>query len=56
MNNWDYNNELGIFFKINDNSISYPSEGNDDLFNLENNSPWFIQRNDLINFYINKSI
>lgn len=54
MNNWEYNNELGIFLKINDNSISYPSEGNNDSFDLENNSPWFIQRNDLINFYINK--
>jgi SAM-dependent methyltransferase len=55
MNSWEYDSESKIFFYKNaEKGISYPDSGNDDSFEVENHSQWFIQRNDLINFFIKK--
>jgi hypothetical protein len=43
-------------FKLNldQQILSYPDTENQYCFEIENNSPWFLQRNDFINFYVNK--
>ncbi len=38
----------GIFYSQNQNSISYPTEGNELCFQLEDNSYWFKHRNEII--------
>lgn len=47
-----YSNDLversGIFFASKDSDISYPETGNDDFFEIEDNSFWFIHRNNCI--------
>ncbi|MBF6608409.1 MAG: class I SAM-dependent methyltransferase [Flavobacterium sp.] len=47
-----YSNDLvlrnGIFFASKDSDISYPETGNDDYFAIEDNSFWFIHRNNCI--------
>ncbi|MDR2651598.1 MAG: hypothetical protein LBC68_04705, partial [Prevotellaceae bacterium] len=40
--------ESGIFFSKHKNKISYPEEGNDFCFKLEDNSFWFKHRNNCI--------
>ncbi len=35
-------------------NISYPESGNNDCFEIENNSDWFLQRNDLIKHFVKK--
>ncbi len=48
----DYSTELiereGIFFAKKDSQISYPEKGNDNFFQIEDNSFWFIHRNNCI--------
>ena len=51
--NW-LKDKNGIFVHDFNAKISYPAEGNEDCFKLEDNSLWFIQRNDLILNLINK--
>lgn len=47
MANWS-TDELGIYQNTKIEKLSYPEEGNDTWFSLEERSPWFNQRNDLI--------
>jgi len=53
MDNWtlDKNN---VFINHTDIKVSYPDEGNSLCFQIEDNSPWFNQRNDLIETIITK--
>lgn len=53
MKSWS-KNEDGIFISNNNKKLSYPEEGNEDCFGVESTSPWFINRNQLINHFINK--
>jgi hypothetical protein len=41
-------NQDGIYFSKNINEISYPKDGNDDCFSIEDNSFWFKHRNNCI--------
>ena len=55
MNKWVFDLKDGIYkTNLDQQIISYPDTGNQDSFEIENNSPWFLQRNDLINFFVNK--
>lgn len=47
-------NKDGIFTSSKANPLSYPSDGNNDCFAVESVSPWFLQRNELINHFIDK--
>ena len=47
MKNWEIN-KYGIFEHNSGQEISYPEIGNDLCFAVEQNSPWFNQRNELI--------
>ena len=47
-------NSLGIFEQNFSQKISYPEHGNDNCFAVEQSSPWFIQRNELILTYLNE--
>ena len=53
MTNWNKNKD-GIFISSNNTELSYPLDGNDDCFEVEKTSPWFVQRNQLINHFVNK--
>lgn len=53
MNNWQANN-LGIFEYGESSVVSYPEIGNDLCFAVENNSPWFNQRNELLLHFLKK--
>jgi SAM-dependent methyltransferase len=47
-------NKYGIFEQESSMEVSYPEIGNDLCFAVEENSPWFNQRNELILHYIDK--
>ena len=47
-------NSLGIFEQNFNQKISYPEHGNDSCFTVEQSSPWFNQRNELILIELNK--
>lgn len=52
---WIFDQKDKIYkFNIGSELISYPDTGNQDSFEIENNSQWFLQRNDLINFFVKK--
>jgi SAM-dependent methyltransferase len=53
MQAWKKNRD-GIFENNSSQIISYPESGNDSCFAVEQNSPWFNQRNELILAYLNK--
>ena len=50
---WEKNRE-GIFENNSSQTLSYPESGNDSCFAVEQSSPWFNQRNELIITYLNK--
>ena len=53
MSKWVFDFKDGIYKpNLDQQIISYPDTGNQDSFEIENNSPWFLQRNDLINFFV----
>ena len=43
-------NADGIYYEDSSETISYPESGNDDCFEIEENSFWFRHRNDCIIF------
>ncbi len=47
MKNW-IKDHSGIFQNSKSEKVSYPAHGNESCFSIEENSPWFMQRNDLI--------
>lgn len=49
---FDYKN--GIYYSVKTDTISYPDEGNQNSFQLEENSFWFNHRNNLLISIINK--
>jgi SAM-dependent methyltransferase len=53
MQEWKIN-KYGIFEHASGQEISYPEIGNDLCFAVEQNSPWFNQRNELILSYLKK--
>ena len=53
MDKWIVDNN-NIFVNQNISKVSYPEDGNALCFQIEDNSPWFIQRNDLIKTLIIK--
>lgn len=51
--NWKIDNN-GIYILNKHYDISFPEEGNNYCYNIEDDSQWFKHRNDLILFFINK--
>ncbi len=47
-------NKNGIFFTKKNSDISYPEQGNEWYFKLEENSFWFNHRNNCIEYFINQ--
>lgn len=53
MGSWKLD-DRGIFISNNNIDISYPDSGNMDCYQLEDVSPWFHYRNELISLYLDK--
>jgi hypothetical protein len=52
-NNWSID-KAGIIIKDLNDIISYPETLNDFCFAVEDNSDWFLFRNELIQYYVKK--